>query len=271
MGERVLAANPREAQVRDGVVGLPRREGDEAHVARLAEEGRALEPTSALCGLGALAKATFARGQYLQAAGQFLSRPRRRRRRRTISPSGRSPSSSPETSHTPHARGMNPPSALVQPRRLGREPRPCPRARTNSPGAERDGAGGNAGRHARSKCAGWPTRPAPLNRWRPWRAQRCGSVHRCRREPAGGLRRSCCLDFASCRAAHWRRRVRGRLTLARPVATPNGSPVAIGNRWGCCCTGPVLAPRPRRSFGTSSTRILSRREPRPRWSKCCAP
>jgi tetratricopeptide (TPR) repeat protein len=48
IGARVLAANPRERNVRDGLVGLLAARGDEAEVTRLVDEGRALEPTSAL-------------------------------------------------------------------------------------------------------------------------------------------------------------------------------------------------------------------------------
>jgi tetratricopeptide (TPR) repeat protein len=48
VGQRVLAANPRESHVRDGLIGLAAAARDEARVVQLAEEGRLLEPASAL-------------------------------------------------------------------------------------------------------------------------------------------------------------------------------------------------------------------------------
>ena len=72
IGTRVLAANPRERNVRDGLVGLLAARGDEAQVARLVEEGRALEPTSALWSRR-LAESHLRSGRHLQAAEAFKS------------------------------------------------------------------------------------------------------------------------------------------------------------------------------------------------------
>ncbi len=72
IGARVLAANPRERNVRDGLVGLLAARGDEAQVARLVEEGRALEPTSALWSRR-LAENHLRSGRHLQAAEAFKS------------------------------------------------------------------------------------------------------------------------------------------------------------------------------------------------------
>ena len=66
----MLAANPRERNVRDGLVGLLAAKGDEAQVTRLVEEGRALEPTSALW-FRRLAESHLRSGRPGQAAEAF--------------------------------------------------------------------------------------------------------------------------------------------------------------------------------------------------------
>ena len=70
VGARVLAANPGERNVRDGLAGLLAAKGDEAQVVRLMEEGRALEPTSALWSRR-LAESHLRGGRHLQAAEAF--------------------------------------------------------------------------------------------------------------------------------------------------------------------------------------------------------
>jgi tetratricopeptide (TPR) repeat protein len=71
VGERVLAANPREARVRDGLIGLAVAAADEKLAARLADEGRVLEPGAALWPRR-LGESHLRAGQYRQGAGQFL-------------------------------------------------------------------------------------------------------------------------------------------------------------------------------------------------------
>ena len=67
----MLAANPREARVRDGVIGLAVAAGDEKLAARLADEGRVLEPRASLWARR-LGESHLRAGQYRLAAGQFL-------------------------------------------------------------------------------------------------------------------------------------------------------------------------------------------------------
>jgi len=72
IGRRVLAANPRETRVRDGAIGLAVAAGDEAGAARLAEQGHAVEPGSALW-VRRLAESHLRVGRYRMAAQQFLA------------------------------------------------------------------------------------------------------------------------------------------------------------------------------------------------------
>ena len=72
LGRRVLGANPRDARVRDGLIGLAAAAGDEARVGRLADEGRTIEPSSALWPRR-LGESYLRSGKYTAAAQQFLA------------------------------------------------------------------------------------------------------------------------------------------------------------------------------------------------------
>ena len=71
VGERVLAANPREARVRDGLIGLAVAAGNEDQAARLAGQGHVLDSTAALWPRR-LGESHLRMRQYLLGAGQFL-------------------------------------------------------------------------------------------------------------------------------------------------------------------------------------------------------
>ena len=71
VGERALAANPRDARVRDGVIGLAVAAGDEQLANRLAKEGRVLDPTAGLWARR-LGESYLRQGEYKRAADQFL-------------------------------------------------------------------------------------------------------------------------------------------------------------------------------------------------------
>jgi hypothetical protein len=72
LGARVLAANAHDARVRDGMIGLAVAAGDEATAARLAEQGRLLEPNMAVW-MRRLGEGHLRVGRYLLGAQQFLA------------------------------------------------------------------------------------------------------------------------------------------------------------------------------------------------------
>lgn len=71
VGERALAANPRDARVRDGLIGLAVAAGHEQLANRLADEGRVLDPAAALWARR-LGESYLRQGEYRSAADRFL-------------------------------------------------------------------------------------------------------------------------------------------------------------------------------------------------------
>ena len=70
VGERALAANPRDARVRDGLIGLAVAARQEQLANRLAEEGRSLDPAAALWARR-LGESYLRQREYRRAADQF--------------------------------------------------------------------------------------------------------------------------------------------------------------------------------------------------------
>ena len=145
VGERVLAANPREARVRDGLIGLAVAAGNEDQAARLAGQGHVLDSTEALWPRR-LGESHLRMGQYLprsRAVPRGLHGIGCRGRRSR--PDGVLPRAGRRQGRRRPCLARCTRSALVQPNGLDREPCPRRRSRTCSPGAARGGAGAHRG------------------------------------------------------------------------------------------------------------------------------